>query len=230
MTFFDEGAPASVAIADRLKVGDKSSHTRPLRDWLPQRPVDYHPVCRLGSPRGNVVAASPIPDDLLYKYRAVLSKAWSSGTIHPNFAFARIDGKPASRGQCGVTSAWLLHKLRQWQPEIRATYCYGDIVSLDQTFGDHCWVEIKGAASPERWVIDLTCDQFDVFKGEAVRCESYASLRRRSIEYQVISQLSYADLKRDLVWKRFKKLKYRIRLSSPLASVRLRFAAATRSS
>ncbi|TCO23221.1 hypothetical protein EV652_10944 [Kribbella steppae] len=202
MTFVDD-VPASVATADHVPVDDQSSRTVPL--W-------------------------PIPDDLLHTYRTLLSKAWSPRTIHPDFAFTRIDGKPVSRGQCGVTSAWLLHKLRQWQPEIEATYCYGEVVSLDETLADHCWVEIKGSSSPECWVVDLTCDQFDVFKGEAVRCESHDSLKRRSIEYKAISQLSYGDLKRDLVWKRFKKLKYRIRLSSPLATVRLRFATATRSS
>ncbi len=68
-----------------------------------------------------------------------------------------------------------------------------------------------------------------MFKGEAVRCESHDSLKRRSIEYKAISQLSYGDLKRDLVWKRFKRLKYRIRVSSPLATVRLRFAGVVRS-
>jgi hypothetical protein len=135
----------------------------------------------------------------LYAYRAALSEEWSETTVHP--AFTYHPDSPASAGQCGVSSAWLLHEL-PWLLRARSRYCVGDIIVADQTLQFHCWIEIGTPTSPHRWVVDLTCDQFELLADRAFVCDRHDTLVGLAIEYRALTRLSARDLRHDPVWGR----------------------------
>ncbi len=147
----------------------------------------------------------------LNKHRVVLARAWSEDTMHPSFRTTESPARPASVGQCGASSAWLLRRLsRSWRSQ--ASYCFGDVY-----FGGgehdvaefHCWVEIGTESSAERLVIDLTFDQFDqfeMFRDRLVLCEPYRNLTAQSVEYKAVSRRSLEELRDDSVWKRLEVL------------------------
>lgn len=133
----------------------------------------------------------------LHAYRAALSLEWSDSTVHPDFK--SDPDRPPSAGQCGATSAWLMHQL-PWVLRIQARYCVGDIVVEDQTLPFHCWIEI--GRSPGRWVIDVTCDQFELLADRAFVCDRHCRLSTLSIEYNAVLRLSARQLRSDPVWGR----------------------------
>lgn len=135
----------------------------------------------------------------LHAYRAALAEEWSETTAHP--AFTSGTDRPASAGQCGVSSAWLLHKL-PWPLRARAMYCAGDIVVGDQTLPFHCWIEIGDPSSARRWVIDLTCDQFELLADRVFVCDRHNTLLDLAIEYKALIRLSAQELRYDPVWRR----------------------------
>ncbi|MFI5692505.1 hypothetical protein ACIA58_11740 [Kribbella sp. NPDC051586] len=135
----------------------------------------------------------------LYAYRAALSEEWSESTIHPDFV--QGPGLPASTGQCGVSSAWLLHELPLLL-RARSRYCVGDILVGNQTLQFHCWIEIGHPACPDRWVIDLTCDQYELLADRAFVCDRHSTLAALAIEYKALVHLSARELKHDPVWCR----------------------------
>lgn len=147
----------------------------------------------------------------LKKSRRRLARHWNDTTRHPRTP--RLPGEPPSVGQCGVSSAWLMPRLRRsWRSQAR--YCFGDIwFGSDKDVAEfHCWVEIGDEASPRRLVIDLTFDQFDQFsrfetlRDSSVLCEYYGDLTDRSIEYKANSRRSLEELRGDSVWDRYKAL------------------------
>lgn len=127
--------------------------------------------------------------------------------MHPSFKTAESPAQPASVGQCGATSAWLLRRL-SWSWRFQANYCFGDVFFGGGEHGVaefHCWVEIGTESSTERLVIDLTCDQFDqfeMFRDRLVLCEPYRNLAARSIEYKAVSRRRLEELREDSVWNR----------------------------
>ncbi|MEU4193874.1 hypothetical protein AB0E69_18385 [Kribbella sp. NPDC026611] len=128
-------------------------------------------------------------------------------------------GQPDSVGQCGVSSAWLLHRLA-WPARRNARYCFGDVLfsGSDEIAASHCWIEIGRESSARRLVIDLTFVQFDQFsrfeklRDRAVLCEYYEDLTERSIEYKAVSRRRFKELRSDAVWPRYQILK---RATSP---------------
>ncbi|MEU8221914.1 hypothetical protein [Kribbella sp. NPDC048915] len=141
----------------------------------------------------------------LHAYRAALSLEWSDSTVHPDF-MSDAD-RPASAGQCGATSAWLLHEL-PWILRVRARYCVGDIVVGEKTLPFHCWIEIGSSA--ERWVVDVTCDQFESLADREFVCERHCRLSSLGIEYQAVLRLSARQLRSDPVWERAQLLAARM--------------------
>jgi hypothetical protein len=94
------------------------------------------------------------PDDLrpiLAACREQVAKAWSPATSHPDF-----DGAPGSPvGQCGVTSAWLLQRLKR-DHDLTTDYFQGSVWDAGRIVAEnHCWLE-----TPDGLVIDLTAGQF----------------------------------------------------------------------
>ncbi|MGZ0146363.1 hypothetical protein ACXJJ3_04780 [Kribbella sp. WER1] len=136
----------------------------------------------------------------LHVYRAALSLEWSDSTVHPDF-HARPD-LPASAGQCGVSSAWLLLRALPWYLRIQARYCVGDVVVDGRTLEFHCWIEIGVPVWPGRWIVDVTCDQFELLADHDVVCDRHSSLVERSIEYRATSRQSARQLRSDPVWGR----------------------------
>lgn len=131
--------------------------------------------------------------------------------MHPSFKAARSPARPASVGQCGASSAWLLRRLNRSR-RLQVSYCFGDVF-----FGGdeadvarfHCWVEIGAESSSDRLVVDLTFDQFDqfaMFKDRQVLCEPYRALAAWSIEYRAVSRRSLKELRDDSVWNRLEVL------------------------
>lgn len=135
----------------------------------------------------------------LHAYRAALSLEWSDSTVHPDFS-ERPD-LPPSAGQCGVSSVWLIQEL-PWILRLRARYCVGDIVVDGEALEFHCWIEIGRATAPGRWVIDVTCDQFELLADHAFVCDRHSSLSERSIEYRSVRRHSTRQLRSDPVWAR----------------------------
>lgn len=135
----------------------------------------------------------------LYAYRAALSEEWSESTVHPAFTYR--PESPASAGQCGVSSAWLLHEL-PWLLRARSRYCVGDIVVGNQKLRFHCWIEIGNPTSAQRWVIDLTCDQYELLADRAFVCDRHNTLVDLDIEYKALVRLSAQELRSDPVWSR----------------------------
>lgn len=130
--------------------------------------------------------------------------------MYPGFRATKTAERPASHGQCGVTSAWLLARLGEpWRAAAR--YCVGDVL-FGGANGErdvekyHCWVEIGDESSAQRLVIDLTCDQFRAMKGVSVLVEDLDNLMHLSIEYQASTWWRFDELRGDSVWARLKVL------------------------
>lgn len=144
----------------------------------------------------------------LTKDREVLASHWTDATIYPSFKATRTPDQPASHGQCGVSSAWVLRRLgRPWRSA--AYYCVGDVLFSEgepDVAKFHCWVEIGDESSTKRLVIDLTCDQFQALRDVSVLIEDHGTLMDRSIEYKASSRRRFKELRRDSVWARFKVL------------------------
>ncbi|TDO45252.1 hypothetical protein EV643_11325 [Kribbella sp. VKM Ac-2527] len=154
--------------------------------------------------------------DALRYYRNQLQDAWSDETIHESFRSASGEQAPASRGQCGVSSAWLVERLRADDRSLKLSYCYGDVLStVDDTpvLPRHCWVEIGDEDDPGRLVVDLTGDQAESLRDYPVLCLPHDELRRDlRTEYRVTYvRLDPEGLRNDLVQPRLGILKRRLR-------------------
>jgi hypothetical protein len=148
----------------------------------------------------------PIPLDWVLGWRKLLEGAWSVQTIHPGFV-AGNGGSPRSRGQCGVSSAWLVNHLTARYPWLQqVTYCYGDVAGAAGSVmqAQHCWVEIGGAKDPARWVLDLTSDQMEGLQDCRVIFAPHSCLTRQlEIDYRVtIKRLTPSEVPADVVHSR----------------------------
>ncbi len=154
--------------------------------------------------------------DELRSYRKRLQDAWSDETIHESFRSAPGEQAPASRGQCGVSSAWLVEKLRVADRSLELSYCYGDVQSTvydEPVLPRHCWVEVGAKNDPGRLVIDLTGDQVGSLRDYPVLCLPHDELiRELRIDYQANHvRLNPDELRSDLVQHRLGILKRRLR-------------------
>jgi hypothetical protein len=137
-------------------------------------------------------------------YRASLEKVWSRKTIHP--AYIKEYRPMSSLGQCGVSSAWLVHKF--WSDfEVAADYCYGSLFGKPATIPSHCWIELEVAGIKN--IIDLTADQADGLY-ESVLFELESTLRENEIRYECRTRTSLGELQYDPVWPRLRTLSDRI--------------------
>ena len=153
--------------------------------------------------------------DDLTGYRKLLKDAWSDQTIHESFKSAPGDNATASRGQCGVSSAWLVEVLEEAHPALEISYCYGDLIATDRAgvaLERHCWVEVGPRFDPERLVIDLTGDQWELLKDRPVLCLPHDQVKRElRVDYRAkLGRLNPLQLKYDLVQPRLAILKARL--------------------
>jgi len=137
-------------------------------------------------------------------HRKRLQDAWSDQTIHEAFRSPAGAEVAASRGQCGVSSAWLVETLAS--NHVRGlTYCYGDVFSVagpeSVELARHCWVEV--AQGHDRLVIDLTGDQSEVLGLPEVLYGWHDELRTgRCVDYRPHTRLTPLQLQYDLVQPR----------------------------
>lgn len=144
-------------------------------------------------------------------YRTLLEGGWSQATIHPRYEFGT---SPApSVGQCGVSSAWLTIELQRrfgWDSE----YCFGDVVTRpDPSDGleHHCWVEIVDASTAERWVVDVTCDQIQRFRGHPILLREHSELRACDVDYVSSSRIVASQVRRSAIGHRLDALESALR-------------------
>jgi len=120
---------------------------------------------------------------LLTGYRSTVQKAWSVGTAKEGH-----DASPGSPvGQCGVTSAWLQHRLNL-DHGIATQYCVGTVWINDKWTPEHVWLEIPDVF---RTVVDITGDQFGL---PEVVCGTYLELTQLGAHYTCTkSRTSFPD-------------------------------------
>jgi hypothetical protein len=127
--------------------------------------------------------------DDLGNQRKRLLDAWNDDTIHPSYLTTQVAAATKSRGQCGVTSAWLIGALGKQYPDLELAYCYGGVWSLEhevEVLPWHCWVEVGRADDPGRYVVDLTGDQLDLLEKHPVLCEPHDVVRASlGLDYRV---------------------------------------------
>lgn len=172
-----------------------------LRDPLgadPHRAV-LHPApvalpARVGTDAESLLrAALPI-------YRSALQGAWTANTAHAAYRNQFASGNPT--GQCGVSSAWLVHRLYA-DFGIAGTYCYGSLAIGDPAevmIARHCWVELSWAAVV--YVIDLTADQAPGFNERIVFGPKGRLLSDEHLHYDARMRKSRQELIDDDVWPR----------------------------
>jgi hypothetical protein len=124
-------------------------------------------------------------DDL----RRDLELAWNRLTRYHRTTFEPND--PISKGQCGVTSAYIARELQHQGHAV--LFCEGDVVFPGevQPIRNHCWVKIshfeQGGKKFQDLIIDLTADQSGF--EESVICEVDASLKSRGISYLQVREV-----------------------------------------
>lgn len=128
---------------------------------------------------------------LLTDYREWVQTAWSAQTAHEGHAGA--PGSPV--GQCGVTSAWLQHRLNA-DHGIATQYCVGTVWISNKWTPEHVWLEIPDTY---RTVVDLTADQFGL---DPVVCDNRVTLNDAGVYYTAIRRLSAAEVAADPAHKR----------------------------
>lgn len=133
-------------------------------------------------------------------YRSVLEGAWTVHTAHPAYREQVGAGDPT--GQCGVSSAWLVHQLCA-DFGLQAMYCYGSLTigdPVDVTIARHCWVELNCAA--KTFVIDVTADQATGFDERIVCGPKERLLSSQRLSYDARVRKSQQELVDDDVWPR----------------------------
>jgi hypothetical protein len=110
-----------------------------------------------------------------------------------------------SRGQCGVSSAWLARVLAQ-DFSISSTFCHGRVDVRGNTvedLADHCWLEISEVGGD--FILDLTCNQAPTFEREMVFA-SKATLDLEDVQYIPDERVNISDLLNNPVWPRYERL------------------------
>ncbi|GAA3543310.1 hypothetical protein [Kribbella ginsengisoli] len=149
----------------------------------------------------------------LDRHRQVLVLGWSDKTIYPAY-LGKAGSWPASHGQCGVSSVWLLKRLG-WFNRTRAWYCCGDVRLKGNAVVDHCWIEVGRPSSSRRLLIDITVDQFELID-KAVLCHRVRDLASQEIVYEAMNRRRLSALTRnDEIWNRLEALNETIASRSP---------------
>jgi hypothetical protein len=117
------------------------------------------------------------------RLREELEQAWNNLTRYHRTAYSPDD--PISKGQCGVTSAYIARELQKQGQEV--LFCEGDVSFPGnvQPIKNHCWVKLPSFGPANRQIrdviIDLTADQSGF--EEQVICETDLALKARGIHY-----------------------------------------------
>jgi hypothetical protein len=121
--------------------------------------------------------------------RAELEKAWDNITRYHRISYEPND--PISKGQCGVTSAYLAQKFQE--NGYNVLFCEGNVRFPDETppIINHCWIKIPkfNDNNPEivELIIDLTADQSGYT--ESVICDTNHNLLSKGIVYEQLREV-----------------------------------------
>jgi hypothetical protein len=169
------------------------------------------------APLPHQLPRQPLPAwaDELGNHRKRLYDAWSDDTMYAGTPERLVDLDSKSRGQCGVSSAWLMGQLGGRPDVADLFYCYGHVMLADprtELLATHCWVEVGAVDHPGRYVIDLTGDQVGPLQNYEVLCWPHDELLERlGIEYRADRmRLTPAELAEDLVQSRLEVLEARL--------------------
>jgi hypothetical protein len=139
------------------------------------------------------------------RYRDLLVRGWSPQTAYPGFVQPGVWATGDPKGQCGVSSVWLAHRLQE-DFGISATFCRGAFrfnAQRAKEILDHCWLEVR-AGSGDTLVLDLTCDQASGFDQPYV-FESVTELENKDIRYIAQDRLVVSELPNSIL-ERYKVL------------------------
>jgi hypothetical protein len=134
----------------------------------------------------------PIPSEVLFNLQAKqlnhlrheLEKAWSTLTRY--HGTPKTVNDPISKGQCGVTTAYLARKLKS--EGFKLLFCEGNAEFPNKVspIENHCWLKISnykiGESEYHDLIIDLTADQSGF--SEQVICDTTKNLESRFIFYK----------------------------------------------
>ncbi|WBQ02297.1 hypothetical protein [Kribbella sp. CA-293567] len=142
----------------------------------------------------------------LGEYRQRLEDAWSDDTLHESFRTPPGESAPGSRGQCGVSSAWLASVLIDRNIQ-GVTYCYGDVFTTGfrkkVALALHCWIEIEITQAGHRLIVDLTGDQSEILRDHQVLYGWHKQLPAKNrVKYVAQKRLTPEELKQDPVQRR----------------------------
>jgi len=154
----------------------------------------------------QILESAPALPGALDDFRSRLSRGWSRATAYSGTITRAQWNTGNSRGQCGVSSAWLAEVLAR-EYSICSTFCQGSLLfdeEESENLCDHCWLEIDGAPG-EALILDLTCDQAQGFDRQIV-FDSKTKLAREGVHYISHERVSIFDLPSNPVWPRYQRL------------------------
>lgn len=127
---------------------------------------------------------------------------WTDRTKHPDF----IGRSPhdGSAGQCGVTSVHVARALIHRIPGIEIRYCYGDLVSTDESIKGihrHCW--LRASVPGTELVVDCTPDQQGGIPDKEILVSTDEELQRLGLRYMARTVRTVDALVSDRVWPRY---------------------------
>lgn len=145
-------------------------------------------------------------DFLLYlqDLRRTLESAWDDRTRHPGTQICQ--GDAASKGQCGVSTAYLAAELERQNHIV--VYCTGHVAFPLAThdIDDHCWLKMKN--DDAIWIIDLTADQNGYER--TIVFDSEADLLKQGVVYRSEKERSLSHIKHENFLTRLKLLMNKI--------------------
>lgn len=185
--------PRNDGFAELSKLGHQPVSLTEVAPHVPSHEIPRRPLPRWADELGN--------------HRARLSGAWSDQTRYDGTPEPFVDQTSESRGQCGVSSAWLIKQLIEHVDEATLFYCYGHVYragTRSALLSAHCWVEVGLAAEPDRYVIDLTGDQIQPLRSHPVLCLPHDEvLEQLGVDYAADrARLAPRDVAQDLVQPR----------------------------
>lgn len=137
-------------------------------------------VCDLSASAAGTGASIRL--EALRPVREVLERAWSEKTRYRAAIYR--DRDPVSKGQCGVTSAYLARSFERfgWISQ----FCQGNVYFSGDTspIMDHCWLTLRARheAEADEVVVDLTADQTGYAQG--VLCATSGELAASGVRYE----------------------------------------------
>ncbi|MEL6644089.1 MAG: hypothetical protein AAFQ79_09150 [Pseudomonadota bacterium] len=145
----------------------------------------------------------------LLDLRVSLEGIWDENTRYHKTNYDPVSD-PISKGQCGVTSAYLARLLKREGQEV--LFCEGDVHFPDQApILQHCWLRLvtPGGRKSDDIVIDITADQSGYH--EKVICETQNSLVEMGIRYEEQYCVGHSEVGVEHVKNRLKILQNAIK-------------------